>query len=70
MPTTAQEGGDFSHGAHDRLQMGTDCLGRTIYAGEIFDPSTTRQPGGACGTTWVRDPFTNNKYRHGWVRDG
>ncbi len=60
MPTTAQEGGDFST-ALTTNKIGTDCLGREIYAGEIFDPSTTRQPGGACGTTWVRDPFTNNK---------
>jgi hypothetical protein len=60
MPTTAQEGGDFSASLTTNL-VGTDCLGRNIYAGEIFDPSTTRQPGGACGTAWVRDPFTNNK---------
>ena len=63
MPTTAQEGGDFSATLGGTAISGeTDCLGRPIYPGEIFDPSTTRQPGGACGETgWVRDPFTNNK---------
>jgi hypothetical protein len=69
MPTTAQEGGDFSAMLGGTAITGEkDCLGRPIYPGEIFDPSTTRQPGGACGTTWVRDPFTNNK--NGRVRDG
>ena len=63
MPTTAQEGGDFSAKLGGTAITGEkDCLGRPIYPGEIFDPSTTRQPGGACGATgWVRDPYTNNK---------
>jgi hypothetical protein len=35
-------------------QTGTDALGRPVYQGEIYDPSTTRPgPGG----TIVRDPF-------------
>jgi len=63
MPSTAQEGGDFSAGySATGTPIGTDCLGRNIYAGEIFNPYTTRQPGGLCGATgWVRDPYTNNK---------
>lgn len=61
MPTTVQEGGDFSAGYTATTSIGVDCLGRNIYAGEIFNPYTTRQPGGACGATWVRDPYTNNK---------
>jgi hypothetical protein len=61
MPSTAQEAGDFS-AEYTATVIGTDCLGRNIYSGEIFNPYTTRQPGGACGATgWVRDPYTNNK---------
>lgn len=49
--------GDFSSllGA----SVGTDCLGRTVLRGQIYDPSTTR----LCpdGVTFVRDPFINNQ---------
>ncbi len=62
MPTTAQEGGDFSTALGSAPITGeNDCLGRPIYPGEIFNPYTTRQPGGACGTAWVRDPYPGNK---------
>jgi Carboxypeptidase regulatory-like domain/TonB dependent receptor len=52
VPTAAMRNGDFSQllGA----QIGTDALGRPIFQGEIYDPSTTRQgPGGQI----IRDPF-------------
>ena len=50
--TQAMRNGDFSQllGA----QAGTDALGRPVYAGEIYDPATTRTlPNGAI----VRDPY-------------
>lgn len=55
VPTTAMRNGDFSEllGA----QIGTDTLGRPIFQGEIYDPSTTR-PDGHGGIT--RDPFDFN----------
>jgi hypothetical protein len=33
--------------------LGTDALGRQVYSGQIFDPSTMRQ----VGSRWVSDPF-------------
>ena len=53
VPTPAMKGGDFSQwlGASP---IGTDKLGRPIYAGEIYDPATTR-PDGSGG--FIRDPF-------------
>ena len=49
--------GDFS--SFLGAPSGTDCLGRSVLAGQIYDPSTTR----ACpnGTDFVRDPFLNNQ---------
>jgi hypothetical protein len=41
MPTNAERGGDFS--ALLGGQAGTDYLGRPIYAGEIYNPFSTRQ---------------------------
>ncbi|MBI1983604.1 MAG: carboxypeptidase regulatory-like domain-containing protein, partial [Acidobacteria bacterium] len=50
-------GGDFSGllGA----SVGTDCLGRDVLAGQIYDPTTTQ----LCpdGVTFVRDPFLDNQ---------
>ncbi len=55
LPTTAQRGGDFTQLLGP--QVGTDDLGRPVYTGEIYDPSTTRQlPDG----TFIRDPFACN----------
>jgi len=52
LPETAWRQGDFS----DMLgaQEGTDALGRPVYSGEVFDPTTTRTVNGQL----VRDPFT------------
>lgn len=55
VPTPAMRTGDFSQllGA----KVGTDALGRPIYSGEIYDPSTTRT---LANGTIVRDPFNCN----------
>lgn len=54
VPTEAMKSGDFSSllGA----AIGTDAEGRTIYAGEIFDPTTLHYVNGQP----VRDPFVGN----------
>lgn len=74
MPTVAERGGDFSAllGSH----VGTDYLGRPIYAGEVYNPFSTRQV--TCGgvdsatgdavshcpagatTEYIRDPISGN----------
>jgi len=54
LPTAAMRQGDFS--ALLGPQVGTDILGRPVYVGEIYDPSTTRDVNG----TLVRDPFPGN----------
>lgn len=54
LPTPAERAGDFSQllqnpaagCAAPPCQIGTDALGRPIYYGEIFNPSTTRMVGG------------------------
>lgn len=74
MPTVAERGGDFS--ALLGAQLGTDYLGRPIYAGEIYNPFSTRQV--TCGgvdsatgdtvshcpagatTEYIRDPISGN----------
>ena len=57
VPTTAQLGGDFS-AALTATSLGTDCLGRTIFAGAIYNPySLSTCPGGAL----VRNPYPGNK---------
>ena len=58
-PTANQERGDFS-ALLTATSLGVDCLGRTIYAGAIYNPYTVRQPGGACGTRYIRDPYPGN----------
>ena len=62
VPTTAERDGDFS----DRLttnQVGTNpCDGSPVFAGQIFDPATTKTvnlPGG--GTAECRTAFEGNK---------
>jgi hypothetical protein len=53
LPTTAERTGNFS--ALLGAQVGTDYLGRPIYAGEIYNPFSSRQV--VCGGT---DPVTGN----------
>jgi len=54
-PTDAFKAGDFS-ALLTTNQIATDALGRPVFAGQIFDPSTTRLVGGVP----VRDPFPGN----------
>src|SRR5262249_20226682 len=65
-PTDAFKTGDFS-ALLTTNQIATDALGRPIFQGEIFDPSTTRSVVPAtCGTpppcaaVPVRDPYPGN----------
>src|SRR5579864_882672 len=74
MPTIAERGGNFS--APLGSQVGTDYLGRPIFAGEVYNPFSTRQV--TCGgvdsvtgdtvsrcpagatTEFLRDPISGN----------
>ncbi|HON00923.1 MAG TPA: TonB-dependent receptor, partial [Acidobacteriota bacterium] len=47
--------GDFS-ALLTNEKVGTDALGRDVFAGQIYDPATLHQVGGA----WVADPFAGN----------
>ena len=55
MPIDAYKKGDFSGLLGG--QIGTDALGRPVFQGAIYDPSTTR-PDGRGG--FIRDPFPGN----------
>ena len=56
VPTAAQLAGDFSSEL-TTTPLGTDCLGRTIYSGAIYNPySLSNCPGGGV----VRDPYPGN----------
>jgi hypothetical protein len=54
-PTDAFKQGNFG-ALLTSNQLGTDALGRPIYSGQIFNPSTTRLVGGVP----VRDPYPGN----------
>ncbi len=65
VPTTAQLGGDFSSELTTAV-LGTDCLGRTVYQGEIYNPYSVHAcPTGSTGfgstSGFVRDPYSGNK---------
>lgn len=56
VPTQAQLGGDFSSEL-TTTSVGTDCLGRTIYQGAIYNPySLSTCPNGSI----VRNPYPGN----------
>ena len=56
VPTTAQLGGDFSSEL-TTTQLGTDCLGRPIYQGQIYNPySLSTCPNGSS----VRNAYPGN----------
>src|SRR5215469_4801161 len=55
VPTPAYRQGNFQSPIIGQ-PIGTDPLGRPIYAGEIYDPATTRTINGQS----IRDPFPNN----------
>jgi hypothetical protein len=55
VPTLAYRQGNFATAIPPGASIGTDPLGRPIFAGEIYDPTTTRTVSGQV----VRDPFAN-----------
>jgi len=57
VPDAAERTRNFSNllGA----SIGTDCLGRTIYKGEIYDPTTT-VANSACPEGYARNPYPGN----------
>ena len=57
-PTDAFKAGDFSSLLDTGTVVGTDALGRPIYKGEIFDPSTTSTSGPVVRTGFGFDPTT------------
>jgi hypothetical protein len=71
VPTAQLKSGDFSPLLDTSTVIGTDILGRPIYDGQIFDPSTTRTLDAgevdsvtgltALGAGPVRDPFAGNQ---------
>ncbi|HXG66947.1 MAG TPA: TonB-dependent receptor, partial [Blastocatellia bacterium] len=60
LPTEAFRRGDFSSLLTNE-QVGTDALSRPVFAGQIFDPRTTRVVNGEV----VRDPFPGNMIPEG-----
>ena len=57
VPTTAEQGGDFSALVNTSVPLGTNpCDGTTVYQGQIFDPETTQ----TVGTTQCRTAFSGN----------
>src|SRR5205823_3042961 len=56
VPTVLQRQGNFTELLGP--QIGTDALGRPIFQGEIYDPSTTRSDGSG---GFIRDPYTYNR---------
>ena len=62
VPTAAYRTGNFSGAiiADGNKNLGTDVLGRPMFAGEIYNP-TTRQTVTVAGKSYVvEDPFANN----------
>ena len=64
VPTSAQESGNFSSALTSTV-LGTDALGRNIYAGAIYNPYTTRQVLATSGPNagkmvTIRDPYPGN----------
>jgi hypothetical protein len=70
LPTDLYKQGNFTqllaYGPHANTQIGTDILGRPIYNGEIYDPSSTRLV-----TAGVQDTVSGiTPTASGHVRDG
>jgi hypothetical protein len=64
VPTSAMEHGDFS-AMLGSTALGVDALGRNIYAGQIYNPYTTRQVLATSGPSTghmvtIRDPYPGN----------
>ncbi len=60
VPTVAERGGDFSDRLTATAQGKNPCDGSTVYAGEIFDPATTKTIATSSGTVECRTAFPNN----------
>ena len=62
VPTAAYRTGNFSNAiiADGNKQLGTDVLGRPMFAGEIYDPTTRRTVNVNGADYVVEDPFLNN----------
>lgn len=58
VPTAAERTGDFS--ALLGGAIGTDCLGRTVFQGELYDPTTT-VANANCPGGYVRNPYPGNQ---------
>lgn len=63
VPTAAELAGDFSATLNTGNLLGTNpCDGTSIYAGEIFDPTTTKTVGGVeCRTAFMNEPGSGGK---------
>jgi hypothetical protein len=63
LPTSAERTGNFA-ALLGTTPVGTDCLGRPILSGQIYNPFSTRQitagVGGATCSGFIRDPFPGN----------
>jgi hypothetical protein len=57
VPDQAERGGDFSELLGP--VVATDCLGRAVGQGQLYDPSTSRA-NASCPQGVVRDPYPNN----------
>jgi len=57
VPDAAQRSGDFS--ALLGPVVGSDCLGRSVRSGQIYDPFSTRA-NADCPQGIIRDPYPNN----------
>jgi hypothetical protein len=62
VPTDAYRAGNFAGAivADGNKQLGTDVLGRPMFAGEIYNPTTRRTVNVGGQNYVVEDPFTNN----------
>src|SRR6185437_13706132 len=57
VPDAAERNGDFSELLGSVI--GTDCLGRPVQQGQIYDPTSTTA-NSACPQGYIRDPFVGN----------
>ncbi len=62
VPTTAEKGGDFSADLTSTVLGVNPCDGSNIYAGQIFDPGTTRTVNGQqCRTAFAGNVIPSNQ---------
>jgi hypothetical protein len=63
LPTAAMKTGDFSSLVNTNINLGTNpCDGSTVFAGQIFDPATTKVVGGqTCRTAFPGNLIPMNR---------